>query len=350
MNVSHTPSIPTMPCSVGKEDLSGSPVSVMQTLPTMAYVSNTTNFALAPTLSTSPSQHIQSSSTPPTPLHVLHPVAAEVLQRTENNSAWDVESYVRALGNKKYAAVKELRRVALLTRAKEESGVSSLNEATIRKQTNLASAEASRAKKEFILEQLYAQLKKKNEDAIILAKELRRVLSIIEQMNNTRQMEAYLQHQRGQTHSAYVAQLSHTNTAAMSAATHYDNQDTSVFHEEHTNLDTSGMPSQSNGELDKSMYDALMHTSGGQHESNYGIDDNTAVSANAFDMGHPQQNMINFPADAMMEMDMIVREGTFENDVIDEKSFGDNSNVPRVQYRSYHLNESNPNDRFVLTS
>lgn len=128
---------------------------------------------------------------------MLQLAAAEVLQRVEAQSAVDVESYVRALGDKRYAVVKESRRAALLRRARTESEAAELDDATTRRITNLASAEASRAKKEFIMDELHSQLKKKSDDAVVLANELRRILAVLEQAGNeNRQLEVQLHQQR----------------------------------------------------------------------------------------------------------------------------------------------------------
>lgn len=50
-------------------------------------------------------------------------MAAEVLQCVEAKSTMDVESYICALGNIRYAALKESLRMALLYRARAKSGV-----------------------------------------------------------------------------------------------------------------------------------------------------------------------------------------------------------------------------------
>lgn len=130
-------------------------------------------------------------------MQMLYPAAAVVLQRVEAQSAVDVESYVRALGDKRYVVVKESRRAALFRRTRTESGATELDDATIRRITNLASAEASRAKKEFIMHELHSQLKKKSEDAVILANELRRILAHAEQVGNAKsRLEAQLHYER----------------------------------------------------------------------------------------------------------------------------------------------------------
>lgn len=140
-------------------------------------------------------QAFQSSSAPS--LCVLHPSAVEVLQRVEAQSTVDVESYVRALGDTKYASVKESRRGALLERERSSAAGAELDDVTIRRVTNLASAEASRAKKEFIMDELRSQLKKKSEDAIVLASELRKTVAIFHQVSNVnRQLEFQMAQQQ----------------------------------------------------------------------------------------------------------------------------------------------------------
>lgn len=139
-------------------------------------------------------------------IQILHPAALDVLQRVEAQSAVDVESYVKALGDKKYSSVKESRREALLKRFGASANGAQLDDATVRRVTNLASAEASRAKKEFILDELQSQLKKRSADAVVLAAELRKTMSHLEQVGNSnRQIEFQLQ-QRQYTYGPVVAQ------------------------------------------------------------------------------------------------------------------------------------------------
>lgn len=116
----------------------------------------------------------------PTSFQILSSAGSEVFQRVLAQSSVDLESYVRSLGDKQYNIVKQARRTALLRKAKIDSG-RDLDDVTIRKKTNLASAEASRAKKEYIMDQLSAQLKNKMEDAVVLAQEMRKLLMMVEQ-------------------------------------------------------------------------------------------------------------------------------------------------------------------------
>lgn len=96
----------------------------------------------------------------------------EVLQRVEAPKAVDMKSYVRFLGDKRFAVVKASRRTALLHRARAESGAVELDDATPRRITNLASAKESRAKNESNIDELHSQLKKKSDDPVVLANKL----------------------------------------------------------------------------------------------------------------------------------------------------------------------------------
>lgn len=70
--------------------------------------------------------------------------------------------------------------------------------------TDLACAEASRAKKEFIMAELHAQLNKNNEEATGLANELLRMLLVIEQPSIlNQQLDAQL-HQQPLTYGTLI--------------------------------------------------------------------------------------------------------------------------------------------------
>lgn len=154
---------------------------------------------------------------------LLNPVSGkvlEVLQRVDAQSAVDVESYVRALGNKRYLEVKEARLDVLLQRARAASGVEELDDTTVRRNTNLASAEASRAKKEFIMDELYSQLKKKTEDAVVLAEQLRKMLALVEQLSSAnRHLEGQLRQQR-LAYESYIAAQQPLQTHAGNDVSH----------------------------------------------------------------------------------------------------------------------------------
>ncbi|PXF42449.1 hypothetical protein BWQ96_07827 [Gracilariopsis chorda] len=111
---------------------------------------------------------------------MIAPAAVDALTRIERHRGVDIQTYVRALGDQKYASIKQHRRQALLHRARKSARSAVLDDVTIRKTTNIASAEASRAKKQFILDELFTQLRENSSDSLVLASELRRLSSLLE--------------------------------------------------------------------------------------------------------------------------------------------------------------------------
>ena len=85
----------------------------------------------------------------------------------------DSSGIIRSSSKKYYARYKTHRKGELLSKVRARCAGKVLDERTIRKQTNLASAEASRKKKDFMLNELSKFLRLRDDDAKVLTEELK---------------------------------------------------------------------------------------------------------------------------------------------------------------------------------
>lgn len=110
---------------------------------------------------------------------LLNSHTLQLLHRIESKGPTDLEQQLHLHAESYYTDHKKKRRKELLEKAREEySG--ELDDTIIRRQTNLASAEASRKKKEYMLKQLRRILKECDRNQKLLAGELRSLLAVCE--------------------------------------------------------------------------------------------------------------------------------------------------------------------------